>query len=439
MLYTLSNDKPVQVVSSGDSPTLIVNRDLINSIVYGPQSIAGSNINALALIDPLGSVSVDGTQDVYLLAASGTPIADVVTGAFGWSPSPAQTAAQIAALGLARDSSVLSVNTTLGVPAQTTDINNVNTTLAFGTNPNIQTLGGGVGSSIATDMLFNNKNVTGQLAALIASGSPSGTPGGVPLLRGTDNLGFANGISIPAATTTTLLNTVAVTAPGFEAIFQLNNPISGTATVPYAIISVLWTDSNTGLLVGQKSYIVGEGDGPTNAITCYLSGPCRGNQITLKISNQDPSVACTLTWALNITGHVYLVDRFLQPTYPTNPPHGQTQGGGNPSKGLLFTTNPSIAASGSLTRQTAASNVRAKLSVDNGGQANGLNITLTTPSTVTLYNEVSAGQVLYRLNTAAGAGNITEIQMPNGPLNVNMINQGASIIQPSVTIIAEEY
>jgi len=88
---------------------------------------------------------------------------------------------------------------------------------------------------------------------------------------------------------------------------------------------------------------------------------------------------------------------------------------------------------------TAASNAKCKFSLDLGGAPNGLNVTISTPSSTPLYDEVAAGEVLYRINGTAGAGTTIELQMPNGPLNINMINQGAAGVNPNVTLTAMEY
>lgn len=160
MLYTLANNKPTLVVSAGDSPTMIVNRDITNTVAYGPQSIAGGNVNALSVIDPLGSVTVDGTEDIYLQAITGVPTVDVVPGATSWVASPAQVAAQINALGLAKDTSVNGVTSVLGTPAQDATIAGVNTTL------------GSPAQQITPVVLRQLGSIGGAAAATIVPGTP---------------------------------------------------------------------------------------------------------------------------------------------------------------------------------------------------------------------------------------------------------------------------
>lgn len=419
----------IQTLLVQNDSVMLVNPDTVNNIYIGNDP--GSQIIP---VPALGSVTLDTKKHDLWVSTNGgsyTVNAFLMPNGSNWVPSPAQVAAQINALGLAKDttvagttSAVNGVNTTLGTPSQDSTTASINTSLAFGTNPKL-------------DTTITN---TGNTNTSVQNLTTGGTPGGIPVLRGTDNFGTASGQNIPANVTTTLIAGSNITKPSFEAVFQLNGP-SGAGAIPFAVVNILWQDSNTGLQVGQKSYVLPAGNGPLNAITYYISGPCRGNQIVLKISNRDPAQAFTLTWAFNQTSHVYPIDRFLQAVYPANPPFGQSQGAGNPSKGLLFASSPTVGAGAgtTVTRMTAASNAKCKFSLDLGGAPNALNVTLTTPSSTPLYDEVAANEVLYRFNGTTGAGTVAEIQMPNGPLNVNMINQGASAVNPNVTITAMEY
>lgn len=378
---------------------MLVNPDITNAVYIGNDP--GSQVVA---VPPLGSITLSSVKhDTWISTNGGNYLVSMylMPNGSNWTPSPAQVAAQINALGLATANNQASqlVNDTVVI--------------------------GNTGSTVAN---------TGQTATNVANLTTGGNPGGIPILRGTDNFGTATNQNLPANTTVTLISGSNITKPGFEAVFKLNTPI-GTGTIPWAVINVNWQDSNTGLQVGAKSYIMGAGNGVGTPITCYLSGPCRGNQIQLTITNRDPAVAMSLTWALNQTAHQYISDRYIQSS-ALGVPNGLTGGSGNPSKGLLFASQPLILPNGTQTRIIPASNAKAKINVDNGGQANALFIQLLTVSTQTLYDETTSLQSLQRINAAAGAGTSQEIQMPNGPLLINMTNSAATNnIQPSVTII----
>src|SRR5256885_320474 len=355
-----SSVRPVQLVAKGDGPTLLINRDIVNSVLYGPREITAQNYNAYSVIDALGSITVDGDSDIYAIPLAGSPTVDVVQGAANWTPSPALVAAQINTLGLAKDttlattnantastaSNVNTVNSTLGTPAQRLDVQGL-------------TIGG--------------------------------TPGGVPLLRDTINLANSTALSLPANAATTLLSNTIIETPSFEGVFSFWMP-AATGTIPFAVITMNWQDSFTGLQVGRKAYVVPFGNGSGNAVTVYVSGPVRGNQLTLTVSNRDPAQAGSMTYAFNLTSHLYLFDKLLQPLYPATAPNGFAQGAGNPPNGLLFASSPPVGAGGgtTVTRMTAASNAKCKFSLDLGGAPNGLNVTISTPSSTPLYDEVAA-------------------------------------------------
>lgn len=432
----------IQSWLAGDASFMLVNPDIANAIFIGNDP--GSQ---LVSVPPLGSITLDTSKHDVWVSTNGAAYivtAYLLPNGSNWVPSPAQVAAQINALGLAKDTTVQSTNTistatntilgtpaqttdinavktTLGTPAQTADVNGVNTTLALGTNPNLTTINSTLGVPAQTP------DVVGL------------TTNGIPALRGTVNIGNGSAQSLTAASTTVLIASANLTKPSFELIIKLNAP-AGAGTVPFGILNILWQDSNTGLQVGAKSYVLTAGNGPTNFLTYYISGPCRGNQIVLNIINKDPAQTFTLTWALNQTSHAYTIDRLLQPVYAALAPIGFSNPAGNPTKGLLFASQPSIGPSSSTTRLCAASNAKCKISIDNGAQANGCAITLNTPAGATLYDESGAGQSLFRLVAAAGLQASQEWQMPNGPVNVTMINQTVTnTITPSITIQTMEY
>lgn len=388
---------------------MLVNPDITNNIFIGNDP--GSQLIA---VPALGSITLDASKhDVWVSTNGGsfTVNAYLMPNGSNWVPSPAQVAAQINALGLAKDttlqttntntsataSNVNTVNTTLGVPAQTADVNGVST------------------------------NVVGL------------TTNGIPPLRGTNNLGNATGQTITTGVNATLVNAASISKPGFEAVFQLNIP-AAAGTVPFGILQVIWTDSNTGLTVGQKQYIITSGNGPSNVLTYYLSGPCRGNQLTVKLRNQDPAQTMTVTWAVNQTSHTYLVDRLLQPLYATTAPITFTNPSGNPSKGLLFSSTPTIGPNTSTTRLCAAFNGKVKVNLDNTVQLNSCAVQINTPSATGLYEEASPPTSTMKITAAAGGQSQIEWAFPGGAMVVQIFNQAATNnITPNVTMTIVEY
>jgi hypothetical protein len=416
VLYLLgSSVRPVQLVHAGDGATLLINRDIVNSVLYGDRNIVAQNYSAYSVIDALGSVTVDGLSDIWAIPLAGTPTIDVVQGAAAWTPSPALVAAQINTLGLAKDTTLQTTNSNTSTTASNTatTASNVNT----------------VNSTLGTPA--QRLDVQGLTVG--------GTPGGVPPLRGTDNLGVAAAQTIATGVNAVLINGTSITKPSFEAVFQLNLP-AAAGTVPFAILQIAWQDSNTGLQVGLKQYVLTAGNGTANILTYYISGPCRGNQIVLKLRNQDPAQTLTVTWAFNQTSHVYLSDRLLQAVYAGTAPITFTNPNGNPSKGLLFSSSPSVGPNANTIRLCACSNAKVKISVDNTVQLNSCAVQINTPSSTALYEEAAAPTTLLKLTAAAGAQTFTEWQMPGGATAIQIFNQGATnTIQPNVAITVMEY
>lgn len=97
---------PTDPKTSGGG-AIIVNRDLTNQVLlgFGPEISVARTITqdpSGSILDPLGSITIDGSRDVWAVSAKAgtTPLVDVIANASYWAPSPAQVAAQIAAAGI---------------------------------------------------------------------------------------------------------------------------------------------------------------------------------------------------------------------------------------------------------------------------------------------------------------------------------------------------
>lgn len=101
-IYQVGGTQPVRLVTRGDPPSLIINRDLSNSIIIGNgPEIFGDNTNEVDMIDALGSMAVTGDEDIWASTLTSAPVAvSVKSNATNWSASPAQIAAQIAVSGV---------------------------------------------------------------------------------------------------------------------------------------------------------------------------------------------------------------------------------------------------------------------------------------------------------------------------------------------------
>ncbi len=78
----------VRIVTAGDGPCLIINRDHSTAILIGNDPGVGTVASvAVTTVDPLGTIAVNGNIDVYAVAVTGTVVINVQADASQWSPS----------------------------------------------------------------------------------------------------------------------------------------------------------------------------------------------------------------------------------------------------------------------------------------------------------------------------------------------------------------
>lgn len=415
---------------------LLVNPDIINEIFIGND--VGSQFIP---IPPLGSVTLGGTkQDIWVSTNGGnySVQAFALPEGTNWTPSPAQVAAQIQALGLATEATQQSVNA---------NTSNTHADLALGVIPNTSQansyLGGtvasalvsGAGRSISQDMLHANIGVTSEIAALLATGSPTGKLGGIPLLRFTSQLGTAASQTIPGLNSVPLITFQNINQPSYECTFIASLP-AASGTIPFVQLTFQWNDALTGLVNDTETFVITAGNGPANAITTYLSGPVRGDELSVQAFNLDPAQTVTITWVINGVSHVFERDRLVQPAYAPTAPVGQTNPNGTPSAGLIANINPSIAGSATSTRLLAAYNGKVGVNINARGQTDNFSYSLIDPGT--LYG--TGGATFFSADSPAGGSQMyTNINLPNGPVLYQIINRSTTAGAPTFTMTRAEY
>lgn len=419
----------VLLVAQGDPPTLVNNADPANDLYVSTlSSTSSTDLDNVVALQPGQSVTFDGTLPVFGYSAPGQAVlVQTLPGATSISLSLLQ--AQLIGANLAKETGGNLAGVNLGVGP-------------LGLNGYLGgTLAGALvstaGLSVARDMLAGNAGVTQELAALVASGSTSGTPGGVPLLRLTRQLGQFSNLNLPAASGNGILTNGAANQPGYEIGLVLNLPL-GVGTVPFANLVLTWSDKATGLIINSEGYILTAGNGPSSALTYYLTGPCRGDQLSVNIQNLDPAQAMTLNVVMNTTSHIYSHDRILQPQYGGTAPVGFTNPNGIPYQGVLCIASPTVAALATTTRLLAVWNGKCMININARAQANNISYTLQDPGT--LYSSTANG-VLWSADTPTGGSQLTEeIVLPNGPVLFTETNRGASgNVAPTVTLTKMEY
>lgn len=98
---SIGTSQPYQIIYAGDDPCLLINNDLVNSLLIGDDSgLSAGRLSTASVIGPLGTRVITGDADKWILAlvAPVSVSAEPWTEAFGASPS--QIAQQIALSGI---------------------------------------------------------------------------------------------------------------------------------------------------------------------------------------------------------------------------------------------------------------------------------------------------------------------------------------------------
>lgn len=282
------------------------------------------------------------------------------------------------------------------------------------------------------------------IAAANAAALPTPTAGaiastGVPLLRLTSNLGSGNNQALPANTATQLLATTALNQPGYEGVFTLTMG-AGSGTVPFVRLVIVWTDQTTGLTVGQRTFFLTCGNG--QALSYYIHGPVKGNQVSITATVLDVSFGATLTWGFNVTSHVYLTDNIIQTAYGSVGPNGYTNPAGLPNAGILLDSTLTPGASATLSRLVAVYSGRATLFINNNGST-ALHAYLTDPVTSGsgLYGNANSRYFGWSgSQLPAGSSVFGAVALPYGPLLLQVTNESSTAAGAcGVGLIAEDY
>lgn len=293
------------LVNAGDGPTMIINRDETLQLYVGDDnSVASKNgTGDIDIIDPLSYIVYDGIDTKYgICATPGQSIqVDCVKGATNWQPSPQQAAQQIALLGLATATNQVTQNST----AQATN-NVLGTGIALPLNASKET-GGNLAthtsllSGASAGALIANPGLTvaQEAAALLATGSATGTAGGVPLLHGFKNLTSAS-ITVPAASSSSVtISTIA--NPGYQFSVWASYQTAAGAT-PFGAVQFVWKDPGTANNLGKIKWQVPVTN-PGGFLPSYGNGPIRANSVSITFTNFDAAQPVTFFYEFAQTTH----------------------------------------------------------------------------------------------------------------------------------------
>lgn len=390
--------RPVQVCPPlGDGQTVtLYNADLVNLVTVSRNNSVAQNGTNGAPIQPLTSAVMSASKALYAVAPAGTAPLVVIPEGGTLSPSPAQIAAQISALGLATEltqqlnhTAINTVNGTLGTPSQDPTVAGLNTgipTNIFGTGVPLY----------SKSSLFASRNAT----SIAANG----------------NLQIG-----PSTTITQIGYTVGITVKANAA--SLN---------PFVTVNMIWSDSLTGLVVGTEAWVLA--GGTTLGVTYYGTGPTKGDTLEVLIVNDDTLRAMTVSCVVTQNSRVYARDDWRQPTVDTVP--GFSNPNQNPPSNQLAQASPSVAVGATVTRLLPLYAGRVFITVIGTTDVISIDIQSLDPS-------LTSGAHVFDQSSGIGVtgGLSAAFSLPRAVCSLNIINTAASggAVTVPVSIVIEEY
>lgn len=294
-----------------------------------------------------------------------------------------------------------------------------------------------VWASTITGTAFVNKIPGGQYSQvspeLIAQQIFSTT---VPLGRKPANVGF-NAAGIPAGGSATLFTNAMITQPSYQFYIFLQANMVGM-TMPFVRVHLKWGDADSSFSADIDRLIVPVGFPSFNDL--FVTGPAREDLLTITLDNLDPAIALGYTYTFTQTSQTYEQMRATQVDINGMPVF--SKGGQIPEFGMIFNTAAVLSPGSPGTPVQRIANVwsgDATMCVDNHGQPNAVRVRLLDPGIAaggTAVYVTNTNGILRGTDVAAGGTETARVSLPNGPVVVEALNEGAaSTIAPAITLI----
>lgn len=392
-IITIGTVTPVLLYPATGEVVLIANRDITNSIIVGPdpgmfnpQGSSGQiQFLNVTQIDPLSFSVFDGSDPVYGISLAGNVQVQVTAGSTYWSPSPAQVAAQINALGLMKDTTGQLINTTTG--GTTSAVNSTNLSVIAQTS----------GDTIANEIAV----------------------AGVPAINKKTTTQAANGQAIAAGATATLTAITNINQPAYNLHFTAT--AGASSTKPWYTVVLKWVDTASGFTVQTDAFTFFM-SGTSNVMSGVIYGPTDADQLQISVTNND-TVAMTLNTAFFILSSRsnYTTDYCYQfwttasmPSVPTFQLGPSTP---LPTQKVLFSVNRSVGIGVTTSPDYALPVFSGQVAIHTDGTgSNNWDFRFTDKIT---------GTLIYRkTNTGAPATQNEIFIFPRAPVTMNITNNG---------------
>jgi|SRR5215831_4191495 len=375
----------------------LANQDLINSVTIARRNNFVQNGPNTAQIPPLGSITVDGSRSIWALAPANTANLLIFPGGGNWAPSPAQVAAQINALGLAKDTSVN----------------------APGYQP-ITLVNAGLLSTSAGQTL-QNTTIPNNIAAT-----------GVPALNLKSTNTIASGQTVAAGVTANLTAITGINQPAYN--LHITATAGGSSTLPWYTVTIKWVDTASGLTIQIDAYTAYMSS-TSNVLSTVIYGPTDADQCQISVTNND-SVTMTINTAFFVLSSRtnYTADRYYQFWTSASPPPIPTFQLGNsvpvPTSKVLFNTSRSLGIGLTTSPRYALPAYDGQVYIHfDGTSSNNWDV---------VFFESVNGTVLFRYTATGAPAQINAlVQFPRLPVSLQFTNNGSVSGNLNCLVVAE--
>jgi len=413
------------LAEQGDQPILVYNPS-DNTNVYlssNPSFTIGQSDNVT--LRPLMTIVLTNLTDNTYAATSGVSGVQLeLMPAAAVGVSPVDVAIALSALGLATSANQNTQISTEG-----------NIEIGVGTSNNY--LGGTsagalistAGITVAKDMLHANSGVTTELAALIASGSVTGTPGGVPLLSNAAQL-ISYGGTITGSTNMTLATVTQISYDGF---IEFGTASAGPG---YLCVSLQWESAGGYVFVENYYLICGSTGSPA---TVYFRGPCKGESLLVTLSfNSGITSVVINNFYMYQNSRPFTQDRWYSDgqstiTYPgfTNTAVGMNM------DNILHISDPNIAASGSITYPLPM--YCGRCSISGATPSNTTNYQMIIEAVSDFNNANSGVPIFNEFSNASGIISIQDQYLPKAQCQISLRNNAAAAETVNAAIVTGDF
>jgi hypothetical protein len=417
-LFTINTSikAPQQIWTGGSGvQPFIFNNDEVNTLYVGTQAdVLRQDPTSTIPIPPLGGQSWPDV-DIWAFAPIAVQML-IIPGASSWAPSPVQVQVALIAAGLATASNQVTQNNSINNP---------------GYGPSTLARQITQETNIPANMKVSGQGVTSEIAALLATGSAAGAPGGVPLLNLYNSLADASGTVITTGNQV-VLGPFTVSQIAYEFVLSLAT-LQNTAVAPVTV-DFTWTDSTSGLKTADQNYGIYAaytgGGGPAHLIEGH--GPSNADTVTVTIFNAGAQ-SVTVSYALLQSSRNYLRHEWRTQT---------------PAGNIAFPTMTYISC-------VPAANI---LAGQTSGSLNNSSTTYLLPfyvGSAQLWGSIAvaanagsfllldtirslSNTVLARWKTSSGDVSPVQIMLPRDQCQLEMSNGTATASTMSVGIVAQE-